>query len=290
MEIAAAFAPLIGHDRPKTLLTQALLQQRLAPAYLFAGPDGVGRSLAARCFAQLVFSQPGSTQPGSTQPGSTRSPAALAHRIAQGNHPDLLWVEPTYLSQGQTFTAREAEAAGLSRKTAPQVRLSQIRDIARFVSRSPLEAPRSIVVIEQAETMAEAAANGLLKTLEEPGQASLILLAPSAENLLPTLVSRSQMLLFSALGEAQVRQVLQNLGQTELLARGDVLALAEGSPGRRSPSGTSSKPCPRMCWLAWTRSRSGLRAQILETKTLAKARHPPRPPSPWPPRSHASSN
>lgn len=232
MEIAPAFAPLIGHDKAKTLLTQAFCRERIAPAYLFSGPDGVGRSLAARCFAQLIFSQNDSPDsPGQTAPANPRA-ARMADRITQGNHPDLLWVAPTFLHQGKTYTAQQAEESGLKRKTAPQIRLSQIRDIARFVSRPPLEAPRSIVVIEQAETMAEAAANGLLKTLEEPGQASLILLAPSGESLLPTLVSRSQCLLFSALGEAELRQVLTQLGQTAPLDDPAILALAEGSPGR----------------------------------------------------------
>lgn len=223
MDIAPAFAPLVGHDQAKILLTQALVQQKIAPAYLFAGPEGVGRSLAARCFTQLIFAE------GSNDPAVHDG---IAHRIAQGNHPDLLWVEPTFLHQGKTFTQQQAEEAGLKRKTAPQVRLSQIRDIARFVSRPPLEASRSVVVIEQAETMAEAAANGLLKTLEEPGQATLILLAPSPESLLPTLVSRSHGLLFTALGDAQLCQVLNQLGKTELLASPAALALAEGSPGQ----------------------------------------------------------
>lgn len=223
MDIAPAFGPLVGHEKTKTMLTQAVVQQKIAPAYLFAGPEGVGRSLAARCFAQLIFA------------GGSDDPAihdGIAHRIAQGNHPDLLWVEPTFLHQGKTFTAQQAEEAGLKRKTAPQIRLSQVRDIARFVSRPPLEASRSLVVIEQAETMAEAAANGLLKTLEEPGQATLILLAPSFESLLSTLVSRSHGLLFAALGEAQLRQVLNQLNQNELLESTAMVTLAEGSPGR----------------------------------------------------------
>ncbi len=232
MEIAPAFAPLIGHNKPKIMLTQAAMQRRIAPAYLFAGPEGVGRSLAARCFAQLIFAQGSINAPALHNAITSQASAGIAHRLAQGNHPDLLWVEPTFLHQGKTFTAQQAEETGLKRKTAPQIRLSQIRDIARFVSRPPLEASRSIVVIEQAETMAEAAANGLLKTLEEPGQATLILLAPSFESLLPTLVSRSHGLLFSALGEAQLRQVLGQLDQQELLASTAMVALAEGSPGR----------------------------------------------------------
>ncbi len=70
--------------------------------------------------------------------------------------------------------------------------IEQIREITNFLSRPPLESSRSVVVIEQADTMTESAANALLKTLEEPGKATLILIAPSPSSLLPTLVSRCQ--------------------------------------------------------------------------------------------------
>lgn len=226
MDIAAAFAPLLGHAKPKLLLTQAVAQGKLAPAYLFAGPAGVGRSLAARCFAQLIFGQ--AARYGS----DPQAQQSLAQRLSLGNHPDLLWVEPTFLHQGKTLSRAEAEAAGLKRKTAPQIRLSQVREVARFVSRPPLEACRSLVVIDQAETMAEAAANGLLKTLEEPGNATLILLAPSPEALLSTLVSRCQRIPFGALDEAEMQAVLVAQGQRDILDQGEILALAEGSPGQ----------------------------------------------------------
>ncbi|NJR76830.1 MAG: DNA polymerase III subunit delta', partial [Scytonema sp. CRU_2_7] len=50
------FAPLLGQQQAIELLTQAVTQNRVAPAYLFVGSDGVGRSLAARCFVELLFS------------------------------------------------------------------------------------------------------------------------------------------------------------------------------------------------------------------------------------------
>ncbi|MHC5831988.1 MAG: DNA polymerase III subunit delta', partial [Nostoc sp.] len=50
------FAPVVGQQQAIELLTQAVRQNRVAPAYLFVGPDGVGRSLAARCFVELLFS------------------------------------------------------------------------------------------------------------------------------------------------------------------------------------------------------------------------------------------
>jgi len=210
--IHEVFAPLVGQSAAIELLIQAVNRDRIAPAYLFAGPDGVGRSLAARCFAALLLH------------GS-------AHRIHQRNHPDLLWVEPTYLHQGNRFTAQEAAEKGLMRKTTPLIRLEQIREISQFLSRPPLEAPRSLVVLEQAETMPEAAANALLKTLEEPGRATLILLAPSTDALLPTLVSRCQRIPFYRLSETDLLKVLQRSAPVEILNYPELLTIAQGSPG-----------------------------------------------------------
>jgi len=215
------FAQLVGQTQAVELLTQAVIQNRVAPAYLFTGADGVGRSLAARCFVEYLFC---ANIPVFKQ-------QQMQHRLQLGNHPDLLWVQPTYLHQGQRLSAAEAVAAGLKRKAPPAIRIEQIREIAQFLSRSPLEAPRSVVVLEQAETMAEAAANALLKTLEEPGQATLILIAPAAEALLPTLVSRCQRIPFYRLNPDAMAQVLRQTSHGEILSQPLVLAIAQGSPG-----------------------------------------------------------
>ncbi|MBD2777039.1 DNA polymerase III subunit delta' [Iningainema tapete] len=206
------FTELTGQPQAVDLLTQAVMKNRLAPAYLFAGPDGVGRSLAAKCFVELLF-------------------GVDDKRVRQGNHPDLLTVQPTYLHQGQRLTPAQAAEKGLKRKAPPAIRLEQIREITEFLSRSPLVAPRNVVIIEQAQTMAEAAANALLKTLEEPGKATLILIAPSPDYLLSTLVSRCQRIPFYRLDTAAMTQVLQQTGHEEILQHSTVLSMASGSPG-----------------------------------------------------------
>ncbi|HEY9640876.1 MAG TPA: DNA polymerase III subunit delta' [Coleofasciculaceae cyanobacterium] len=214
------FTPLIGQSQAIELLTRAVSQNRVAPAYLFVGTPGVGRSLAAECFAELLLA-----------PKANAAHSSLRQRLQQRNHPDLFWVEPTYLHQGKRVSAAEAAELGIKRKTPPEVRLEQVREVARFLSRPPLEAVRSVVVIDHAESMAEAAANGLLKTLEEPGRATLILLSPSPELLLPTIVSRCQKIPFQRLNAEAIAQVLTQAGYAEILQRPDVLALAQGSPG-----------------------------------------------------------
>ncbi|NJL63372.1 MAG: DNA polymerase III subunit delta' [Methylacidiphilales bacterium] len=209
------FTPLIGQTQAVELLMQAVTKNRIAPAYLFAGTDGIGRALAARCFTEVLFSHDATAQ----------------KRLQQGNHPDLLWVQPTYQHQGQRLTPQEAAEKGLKRKAPPVIRLEQIREITEFLSRPAMLAPRSVVVIEQAETMAEGAANALLKTLEEPGRATLILIAPSADAILPTLVSRCQKVPFYRLDVANMAEVLNRTGNGEILQHPAVINLAAGSPG-----------------------------------------------------------
>ncbi|MEL6224596.1 MAG: DNA polymerase III subunit delta' [Cyanobacteria bacterium J06627_8] len=225
---------LIGQETAVELLTQAIARRRIAPAYLFVGPSGVGKRLTAEQFAENVFATQGTIAPtsdssveGASQPRSD----VLRQRVQQRNHPDLFWIEPTYLSQGKRLTVAEAIAAGLKRRSPPQIRLEQIRDIPRFLSRPPLEAERAIVILDDAQTMGEAAANALLKTLEEPGQATLILIAPSIDSLLPTLVSRCQRISFSRLSPEQMTVVLSALSRHEILNEDTILAIAQGSPG-----------------------------------------------------------
>ena len=211
------FADLIGQPLAVNLLTAALQQQRLPPAYLFAGPEGVGRQLAALRLLEGVLA------------GGVPSPRQR-RRLIERNHPDLLWVEPTFQHQGRLLSRAEAEEAGLSRRTPPQLRLEQIRGVSRFLARQPVEAKRGMVVIEAAEAMPEAAANALLKTLEEPGHGLLILLSAAPERLLSTIRSRCQLIRFLRLAEGDVQMVLKRCGE-EADDPLELLAMAAGSPG-----------------------------------------------------------
>ncbi len=216
------FKGLIGQNKAVELLEQAVKLNRVAPAYLFYGSSGIGRSIAAKGFIQLLLSV-----------GLSPEKHSLAQRkINKGNHPDLLWVEPTYLSKGQLYTASEAAEQGLQYKTPPKIRIDQIRHITQFLNRPALEATRQVVVIKDAHTMAEAPANALLKTLEEPGNATLILIAPDADSLLTTLVSRCQRIQFYSLSEANLKIVLERNGYQAILEHPELIAIAQGSPGK----------------------------------------------------------
>jgi DNA polymerase-3 subunit delta' len=215
--VASLFGDLVGQPRAVGLLEAALRQRRVAPAYLFAGPEGVGRRLAALRFLEgLVVGE------------GVEGDAAVRRRLAQGNHPDLLWVEPTYSHQGKLVPASQAEAEGVNRRTPPQLRLEQIRDVSRFLSRRSVEARGAMVVLEAAEAMAEAAANALLKTLEEPGDGLLILISAAPDRLLSTIRSRCQQIPFRRLEPRQLRQVLERQGAGPIDGAGGKGAAGEG--------------------------------------------------------------
>ncbi|MFZ9752574.1 MAG: DNA polymerase III subunit delta' [Cyanobium sp.] len=247
--MAELFADLLGQPLAVRLLEAALRQGRLAPAYLFSGPEGVGRRLAALRFLEgvLAATDPGatalraSTAPipalstdaataafASSGPGASTVSAAvqapvpaaagsLRRRLQQGNHPDLLWVEPTYSHQGRLVPLSQAESEGVPRRAAPQLRLEQVREVTAFLTRRPVEGGRCLVVLDGAEAMAEAAANALLKTLEEPGEGLLILICAAPEQLLSTIRSRCQTIPFRRLSPALVDQVLGSLAESGAL-------------------------------------------------------------------------
>jgi DNA polymerase-3 subunit delta' len=214
--VSNPFSTLIGQPQAVELLQRAIALDRIAPAYLFVGPEGVGRSLAVQGFLQVLVQRAG----------------RVSGRQNMANHPDIFWVEPTYTQSGKLIPVSKIDPKeGNVPKTRPQIRVEQIRDLTRFSQQAPLEATRLLMVIDQAELMGEAAANGLLKTLEEPGNGTLILLATTIHGLLPTIVSRCQVIPFYSLSQQELRAILRSLGQEAVLANPQVLTMAQGSPG-----------------------------------------------------------
>jgi DNA polymerase-3 subunit delta' len=216
------FANLIGQERAVGILERAVKLNRIAPAYLFYGESGIGRSIAAKEFAKLLLERDLSPE----------KQLVAVRKINSENHPDLRWVRPTYIDRGELVSPSEAEARGLSLKTPPKLRIEQIRQIIEFISRPPLEASRLVVIIEEAQIMSEAVANALLKTLEEPGKAALILITTTLNDLLPTIVSRCQQVRFDPLSQEHLSRVLQQQGYRSILEHSEIMATAQGSPGK----------------------------------------------------------
>ena len=173
---------IIGHERALQILTAAIRTRRLAHAYLFAGPEGIGKRLVAtrwamaiNCDTPPVTGFGGCATVGSVAPGSTGSACRSCAMAAAGSHPDLIVIEPDGLF----------------------IKIEQIRAMQTALGLTAWSGSRKIVLIDRAERLNQEAANCLLKTLEEPPPASLlILVSASPDDLLPTLRSRCHVVRF----------------------------------------------------------------------------------------------
>lgn len=160
---------LLGHEWAANLLRDHIAQGRLRQAYLITGPQGSGRrTLALRLIQAINCQQP-------PAPGESCRECRACRQIERMQHPDL--------------TVVQAEQVGGTLK------VDQVRELQRGLSLAPYEARYRAALLLRFEEAHLSASNALLKTLEEPpSQVVLILTASSAENLLPTIVSRCEVL------------------------------------------------------------------------------------------------
>lgn len=212
-----SWSEVVGQDLTTKLLQRAAATDRLAHAYLFTGPFGVGKRDAARVLAKVLncLARP--------EPGECCDRCISCRNIDAGVFPDFLVVERI---KGKDI--KIAQIVYRERET-DDLKTTAVKT---FVSRKPLEGRRSVVVVAEAEQMNEAAQNALLKTLEEPPEyAHFILTTTNPNGLLPTIRSRSQFLSFPPAPTTLVAEILQRDGVPTDRAR-FLAALSGGSIGR----------------------------------------------------------
>lgn len=195
---------LLGHEWAVNLLTEHISQGQLRHAYLITGPEGVGRRTLALRLAQAV----NCLQPPA--PGQPCRACRACQQIERMQHPDLAVVQ--------------AEQRGGTLK------VEQVRELQRSLSLAPYDARYRVALLLRFEEANLSAANALLKTLEEPApQVLMLLTAESPERLLPTIVSRCEVL---RLRPAPLEQVVDGLQQRGDLAAEQARLLAHISGGR----------------------------------------------------------
>jgi DNA polymerase-3 subunit delta' len=230
-------AELSGHDRVKAVLARALERDRLPPALLFDGPDGVGKRTLALAVAQAALCEkaPIAEPCGVCRACRRIESAASAERLAElrqeaDRHPDEdLWrnfrLHPDLVLAEGWWLTRTGRA-----RSEPEIRVEQVRDLVREIAGAPFEARRRVFVIDDAHTMNEAAQNALLKSLEEPGSRShVVLVSSTVAGLRPTIRSRCQRLRFGPLPRALVKELLQRVRGVPGEAAELQAALAGGS-------------------------------------------------------------
>jgi DNA polymerase-3 subunit delta' len=196
---------LIGHQWAVQHLQRDLARGRLRHAYLFAGVPGIGKRTLALQFAQAVHCL---NPPG---PCGQCRPCRL---IAKGGHPDALVIH----SEQMPRKSRSGEDS-----QTRSIKIEQMRELEQLIALSPYESHHRTPLILRFHEATAAAQNALLKTLEEPpAQVVLLLTTDSPDLLLPTIVSRCQVLLMRPLPVASVESALLERGappaQAALLA------------------------------------------------------------------------
>jgi DNA polymerase-3 subunit delta' len=196
---------VFGHDWAVEMLQQHVAHQTLRHAYLLTGPSGLGRrTLAIRLAQALNCATP-------TAPGAPCRSCRSCKQIEAGQNIDLMVVQAE--SEGGTL------------------KVEQVREVTKFLSLKPYQSEYKIVIFLRFQEANANAQNALLKTLEEaPSYAVLLLTADNAEQLLPTIVSRCEILRLRPLAVEAVTGFLTSRGMDGDKAR--LLAhLSGGRPG-----------------------------------------------------------
>lgn len=191
------FDHIIGNESAKTYLKRVVEKGTIGNSLLFAGPEGVGKSLFAEAFAKLLIC--------SNDPHGQHR-----RKIESGNHPDIR----VYRPEGKI---------GMHS-------IASMRQFSEEVYLAPFEANYKVFIIHEAERMLSYSANALLKTFEEPASDTIIILLSHApSSLLPTILSRCRMINFRLLSEEEITLFLIQQHQKKAEEAQTISMLSQGS-------------------------------------------------------------
>ncbi|MBI2856376.1 MAG: DNA polymerase III subunit delta' [Chloroflexi bacterium] len=200
---------VMGHEAAVTLLSRSLERDMLAHAYIFVGPPRVGKTALALALAQGV----NCLAPTASRPCGE---CGQCRRIAQMRHPDVQIID------------RDAGAARSGPRT--EIGIDQVRDVQHAAALLPYEGRCRVFIFQDADAISAEASNALLKLLEEPPDSVLlVLLTTNSESVLPTILSRCQVVDLNPLPLDAIVAELQHV--TDKSSR-EALELARLSGGR----------------------------------------------------------
>src|SRR5262245_26413140 len=195
-----------GHEDKVEGFRRVVARGRLAHAYLFTGPPGVGKRLFAQELARALLCE----EPAGPLEACDRCPSCV--QIDAGTHPDFF------------PAARPPESL--------EFPIDLMRSLCANFALKSARGRGKVIVLDDADDLNAESANCFLKTLEEPPPRSLlILIGTSPERQLPTIVSRCQVIRFNPLPDDLVSRLLEQQGVTDAQMRDRVIRLAGGSPG-----------------------------------------------------------
>jgi DNA polymerase-3 subunit delta' len=208
----------VGHDKAVKALTRAIDSDRIAHAYLIAGPPQIGKMTLAmdivraiNCVADEQPNMFGETEP---KPCNTCGPC---DRITRGLHTDVRVESLGEDSRGRTQTL---------------ISIDQVREVQREASLRPSEGKYRVFIFDRSEYLSQGAATALLKILEEPpDQVIFILAATDSDRLLPTISSRCQTYRLRPIRQSVIAEHLKSQYEAEEEAAEEIARLSEGRIG-----------------------------------------------------------
>lgn len=231
-----------GQTRLIELLQRAIAHDRLAHAYLFWGPEGIGKWALAIELAKVVNCEKRRAEPCGICPA--------CRKIDALSHPDLELLYPLPKSRKSRSDDEEDDADEESRlfflsekrknpyrivrfERYKTITMARIRETQSRLALKPFEARKRVLIVADAETLRSDCANILLKTIEEPPPETLVILTTQNPSLLlPTIVSRCQLLRLSPVPDSTITSFLKEQTDADQESVSRAVALAGGSPGK----------------------------------------------------------
>lgn len=208
-------AHILGHERQVHYLNRVLERERLAHAYLFYGPEHLGKLTIAKTLACALRCE---NKKGKISPQSPCGVCAECRAIDADANPQVI-----VLDRAHTITS--------DKDTRKEIPIDDIRELKRRFSLAPESGQWRIAIVNEADTMNEAAASAFLKLLEEPGSRTLLILISSAPDLLlATIRSRAHAMRFARVAEEKIVSFLQAEVRDTETAR-QIAGRAFGCPG-----------------------------------------------------------
>ncbi len=214
------FSDIVGHRTAIDLLRRCVRSGSAAHAYLFTGMPGVGKFALAHAFASAL------TCRTPTEEGEACGECDSCRRFAQGVHPEVHIIEP-YSEQTLIWQLWEGHS------TPREAKAHQVGILSRTLNFAPNFGRHLVYIFTRAETLTEAAANSLLKSVEEPPPyAVFLLLAPMPDDVIETIRSRCQWVPLYPVDTEQIAQWLVMRHSVEASLAQRCALISQGCPGR----------------------------------------------------------
>jgi DNA polymerase-3 subunit delta' len=247
LEILVKF---IGNQKIVHLLERSLEKGKIAQAYIFAGPESVGKFTLAKMFARSLINASDTTL--------LYSKVVKEDLEKKQSELDLMLLKP-----------EQEEKRGVTR--AKDIKIEQVREAQKFLLTYPAQGKYKVLIINDAHRMTKSAQNSLLKILEEPNSSSIIMLIThDPMSIIPTIKSRCRLVSFNLVDSHEIKKMVAPEGDD---LDGEIEILAAGRPGqtvRLSENRLTAEEWKKALQLLQNLENSSINTRMKEAERLSK--------------------